>query len=84
MELKRIAGADGPTGSSRHELDNGGDETEFVNQESVIEGREGPDIINQEAHDYGGEREQNSNEAKGKEKSLDDILIDFITRRGRK
>lgn len=79
MELKRIAGADGSTGSPCKD-----DEPESVNQESVIEGQERSNIPNLETHGYGGDKEQNSNDAKGQKKSLDDILIDFITRRGRK
>lgn len=80
MELKRIAGVDGSIGSPC----NGVDEPGSVNQETVIEGQEGSNILNQEPHGYGGDKEQNSNDTKGQKRSLDDILIDFITRRGRK
>lgn len=79
MELKRIAGADGSEGSPC----NGGDEQGSVNQKSVI-GQERSNILSQGAHDYGGEKGQNNKDAEDQKKSLDDILIDFITRRGRK
>ncbi|MFN3479673.1 MAG: hypothetical protein ACK415_04725 [Thermodesulfovibrionales bacterium] len=83
MELKRITGADGSSGSPCK-----GGEPESVNQGSVIEGQERsniPDLESRQGQDYyGGEKEQNSDDTKGQKMSLDDILIDFITRRGRK
>lgn len=72
MELKRIAGGE------RDE------DLESVNKESVTEGQERSNTLDPEAYGNGGEKEQDSSGEKDQKKGLDDILIDFITRRGRK
>lgn len=72
MKLKRIAG---------EERD---DDLESVDKDSVTEGQERSNTLDLEAYGSRGEKEQNSSDEKDQKKGLDDILIDFITRRGRK